>query len=155
MTADVVEYAMNKIWKVVRSWNPLVIVLEHSRFSFLATFIYLSIYILCFLCCFSKVLSLCTFQFAHRDCIQRWCEEKGNTTCEICLKVLILFSFFFIMIIVSVSLSFFTSCLVIRELFCWILQVCVYILYKLRKAKDKRTSMLLSKFHVRLLSYSF
>lgn len=26
-------------------------------------------------------------QFAHRECIQRWCEEKGNTTCEICLQV--------------------------------------------------------------------
>ncbi|KAK8718153.1 hypothetical protein V6N13_045398 [Hibiscus sabdariffa] len=25
-------------------------------------------------------------KFAHRDCIQRWCNEKGNTTCEICLK---------------------------------------------------------------------
>ncbi|KAK8693779.1 hypothetical protein V6N13_071348 [Hibiscus sabdariffa] len=25
-------------------------------------------------------------KFAHRDCIQRWCEEKGNTTCEICLQ---------------------------------------------------------------------
>nr|XP_043610750.1 E3 ubiquitin-protein ligase MARCHF8-like [Erigeron canadensis] len=27
-----------------------------------------------------------TVKFAHRDCIQRWCEEKGNTTCEICLQ---------------------------------------------------------------------
>ncbi|XP_065860346.1 uncharacterized protein [Euphorbia lathyris] len=27
-----------------------------------------------------------TVKFAHRDCIQRWCNEKGNTTCEICLK---------------------------------------------------------------------
>ncbi|XP_030488502.2 uncharacterized protein LOC115705299 [Cannabis sativa] len=26
-----------------------------------------------------------TVKFAHRDCIQRWCNEKGNTTCEICL----------------------------------------------------------------------
>ncbi|KAG8475290.1 hypothetical protein CXB51_031942 [Gossypium anomalum] len=25
-------------------------------------------------------------KFAHRDCIQRWCNEKGNTTCEICLQ---------------------------------------------------------------------
>ncbi|KAF1874864.1 hypothetical protein Lal_00007479 [Lupinus albus] len=23
-------------------------------------------------------------QFAHRKCIQRWCNKKGNTTCEIC-----------------------------------------------------------------------
>lgn len=29
-----------------------------------------------------------TVKFAHRDCIQRWCNEKGNTTCEICLQVL-------------------------------------------------------------------
>ncbi|RWR76456.1 Ubiquitin--protein ligase [Cinnamomum micranthum f. kanehirae] len=27
-----------------------------------------------------------TVKFAHRECIQRWCEEKGNTTCEICLQ---------------------------------------------------------------------
>ncbi|KAJ6680086.1 AMINOACYLTRANSFERASE E1 UBIQUITIN-ACTIVATING ENZYME-RELATED [Salix purpurea] len=27
-----------------------------------------------------------TVKFAHRDCIQRWCNEKGNTTCEICLQ---------------------------------------------------------------------
>lgn len=26
-------------------------------------------------------------QFAHRDCVQRWCDEKGNTSCEICLQV--------------------------------------------------------------------
>ncbi|XP_010259330.1 PREDICTED: uncharacterized protein LOC104598799 [Nelumbo nucifera] len=25
-------------------------------------------------------------KFAHRECIQRWCNEKGNTTCEICLQ---------------------------------------------------------------------
>ncbi|XP_062100062.1 acetyl-CoA acetyltransferase-like [Humulus lupulus] len=23
--------------------------------------------------------------FAHKDCIQEWCNKKGNTTCEICL----------------------------------------------------------------------
>ncbi|XP_010422642.1 PREDICTED: uncharacterized protein LOC104707894 [Camelina sativa] len=28
-----------------------------------------------------------TVKFAHRSCIQRWCDEKGNTTCEICLQV--------------------------------------------------------------------
>lgn len=46
------------------------------------------------LLCFARVLILillnnCVFvgQFAHRDCIQRWCNEKGNTTCEICLQV--------------------------------------------------------------------
>ncbi|XP_073151438.1 uncharacterized protein [Henckelia pumila] len=27
-----------------------------------------------------------TVEFAHRDCIQRWCNEKGNTVCEICLQ---------------------------------------------------------------------
>ncbi|KAH0451332.1 hypothetical protein IEQ34_018631 [Dendrobium chrysotoxum] len=26
------------------------------------------------------------FQFAHRGCIQRWCDEKGSTVCEICLE---------------------------------------------------------------------
>ncbi|KAG6787048.1 hypothetical protein NC652_007094 [Populus alba x Populus x berolinensis] len=28
-----------------------------------------------------------TVKFAHRECIQRWCNEKGNTNCEICLQV--------------------------------------------------------------------
>ncbi|CAI9105505.1 OLC1v1004436C1 [Oldenlandia corymbosa var. corymbosa] len=27
-----------------------------------------------------------TIQFAHRDCIMRWCIEKGNAVCEICLQ---------------------------------------------------------------------
>ncbi|CAI0469769.1 unnamed protein product [Linum tenue] len=27
-----------------------------------------------------------TVKYAHRDCIQRWCDEKGNTICEICLQ---------------------------------------------------------------------
>lgn len=27
-----------------------------------------------------------TIKFAHRDCIQRWCLEKGSTVCEICLQ---------------------------------------------------------------------
>ncbi|XP_068661157.1 uncharacterized protein [Aristolochia californica] len=27
-----------------------------------------------------------TLKFAHRACVQRWCDEKGNTTCEICLQ---------------------------------------------------------------------
>nr|VDD53585.1 unnamed protein product [Brassica oleracea] len=27
-----------------------------------------------------------TLKFAHRDCIQRWCDEKGNTIYEICLQ---------------------------------------------------------------------
>ncbi|RWW38816.1 hypothetical protein BHE74_00055915, partial [Ensete ventricosum] len=26
-------------------------------------------------------------QYAHRKCIQKWCNEKGDTTCEICLQV--------------------------------------------------------------------
>lgn len=25
-----------------------------------------------------------SLQYAHRRCVQRWCNEKGNTTCEIC-----------------------------------------------------------------------
>ncbi|ONK63188.1 uncharacterized protein A4U43_C07F12310 [Asparagus officinalis] len=31
-------------------------------------------------------LKLYGFQFAHRRCIQRWCDEKGSTVCEICLQ---------------------------------------------------------------------
>ncbi|XP_039136148.1 uncharacterized protein LOC120273569 [Dioscorea cayenensis subsp. rotundata] len=27
-----------------------------------------------------------TLKFAHRGCIQRWCEEKGSIVCEICLQ---------------------------------------------------------------------
>ncbi|KAG6471660.1 hypothetical protein ZIOFF_069106 [Zingiber officinale] len=27
-----------------------------------------------------------TLQFAHRKCVQKWCNEKGDTTCEICLQ---------------------------------------------------------------------
>ncbi|CAL5192954.1 unnamed protein product [Lathyrus oleraceus] len=29
-----------------------------------------------------------TLQYAHRICVQRWCNEKGDTTCEICLQQL-------------------------------------------------------------------
>ncbi|EFJ16714.1 hypothetical protein SELMODRAFT_67929, partial [Selaginella moellendorffii] len=25
-------------------------------------------------------------KYAHRKCVQRWCNEKGDTTCEICQK---------------------------------------------------------------------
>ncbi|PKA63501.1 E3 ubiquitin-protein ligase MARCH6 [Apostasia shenzhenica] len=25
-----------------------------------------------------------SLKYAHRKCVQRWCDEKGNTTCEIC-----------------------------------------------------------------------
>ncbi|CBI33576.3 hypothetical protein VitviT2T_021784 [Vitis vinifera] len=25
-----------------------------------------------------------SLKYAHRGCVQRWCNEKGNTTCEIC-----------------------------------------------------------------------
>ncbi|GAB4825480.1 hypothetical protein Ancab_008353 [Ancistrocladus abbreviatus] len=28
-----------------------------------------------------------TLKFAHRKCIQRWCDKKGDITCEICNKV--------------------------------------------------------------------
>lgn len=27
-----------------------------------------------------------SLKFVHRRCVQRWCNEKGNTTCEICHK---------------------------------------------------------------------
>ncbi|RZC88732.1 hypothetical protein C5167_031106 [Papaver somniferum] len=28
-----------------------------------------------------------TLKYAHRKCVQRWCDEKGNTTCEICQEL--------------------------------------------------------------------
>lgn len=31
-------------------------------------------------------------QYAHRKCVQRWCNEKGDTICEICRKVGITFT---------------------------------------------------------------
>ncbi|XP_030536870.1 uncharacterized protein LOC115745452 isoform X2 [Rhodamnia argentea] len=27
-----------------------------------------------------------SLKYAHRDCVQRWCSEKGDTTCEICCQ---------------------------------------------------------------------
>ncbi|CAD5164577.1 unnamed protein product [Musa acuminata subsp. malaccensis] len=27
-----------------------------------------------------------SLKYAHRKCVQRWCNEKGDTVCEICLK---------------------------------------------------------------------
>lgn len=27
-----------------------------------------------------------SLKYAHRRCVQRWCNEKGNTTCEICYQ---------------------------------------------------------------------
>ncbi|XP_042407060.1 uncharacterized protein LOC121996954 [Zingiber officinale] len=27
-----------------------------------------------------------SMKFAHRECVQRWCNEKGDTICEICLQ---------------------------------------------------------------------
>ncbi|KAG6536548.1 hypothetical protein ZIOFF_001606 [Zingiber officinale] len=32
-------------------------------------------------------LRLPSFQFAHRECVQRWCDEKGSNVCEICRQV--------------------------------------------------------------------
>ncbi|XP_074561201.1 uncharacterized protein LOC141817460 isoform X2 [Curcuma longa] len=28
-----------------------------------------------------------TLKFAHRECVQRWCDEKGSNVCEICRQV--------------------------------------------------------------------
>uniref|UniRef100_A0A2P2L6H6 Membrane associated ring finger 1 8 n=1 Tax=Rhizophora mucronata TaxID=61149 RepID=A0A2P2L6H6_RHIMU len=28
-----------------------------------------------------------SLKFAHRKCVQRWCNEKGDITCEICHQV--------------------------------------------------------------------
>lgn len=44
--------------------------------------------------CFEFWLIITSHQFAHRDCVQRWCDEKGNTNCELCLQVRFLHSFF-------------------------------------------------------------
>ncbi|KAL7001043.1 hypothetical protein U1Q18_002197 [Sarracenia purpurea var. burkii] len=30
-----------------------------------------------------------TLKYAHRRCVQRWCNEKGDTVCEICHQVLL------------------------------------------------------------------
>lgn len=27
-----------------------------------------------------------SLKYAHRGCVQRWCDEKGSTVCEICLQ---------------------------------------------------------------------
>ncbi|EPS74335.1 hypothetical protein M569_00421, partial [Genlisea aurea] len=27
-----------------------------------------------------------TLKFAHRKCVQRWCNKKGDKTCEICYQ---------------------------------------------------------------------
>jgi len=27
-----------------------------------------------------------SLKYAHRGCVQRWCDEKGSTLCEICLQ---------------------------------------------------------------------
>ncbi|KAK7295745.1 hypothetical protein RJT34_18657 [Clitoria ternatea] len=29
-----------------------------------------------------------TLKYAHQECVQRWCNEKGDTTCEICQQQL-------------------------------------------------------------------
>lgn len=31
-------------------------------------------------------------QYAHRKCVQHWCNEKGDITCEICHQVCLLLS---------------------------------------------------------------
>nr|CAB3464529.1 unnamed protein product [Digitaria exilis] len=31
-----------------------------------------------------------SLKYAHRKCIQRWCDEKGDTICEICLQLMVL-----------------------------------------------------------------
>ncbi|KAK9049324.1 hypothetical protein SSX86_031707 [Deinandra increscens subsp. villosa] len=36
-----------------------------------------------------------SLKFAHRKCVQRWCNEKGDTICEICHKVISLASFIY------------------------------------------------------------
>ncbi|RWV85594.1 hypothetical protein GW17_00052604 [Ensete ventricosum] len=43
-------------------------------------------------CCSFCVIGyrLLLVQYAHRKCVQRWCNEKGDTVCEICLKYVFL-----------------------------------------------------------------
>jgi len=35
-------------------------------------------------------------QYAHRKCVQHWCDEKGDITCEICHQVCFLYNSFHI-----------------------------------------------------------
>ena len=68
-------------------------------------------------------------QFAHRDCIQRWCDEKGNTTCEICLQV-----WFWSFGLYELSRKF--SLFTIIYIWIWILRMNKYfLLFKKRKRK--------------------
>lgn len=67
-------------------------------------------------------------QYAHRSCVQRWCNEKGNTMCEICQQVdysifcsfLYLFNFFSLLLnksILFISMHSQKSILLIIYLF--------------------------------------
>ena len=40
-----------------------------------------------YLCLGCSHLDFYVVQYAHRACVQRWCNEKGDTTCEICHEV--------------------------------------------------------------------
>ena len=36
----------------------------------------------------NSVTVACLLQYAHRKCVQRWCNEKGDIICEICRQVI-------------------------------------------------------------------
>ncbi|KAG6417771.1 hypothetical protein SASPL_119964 [Salvia splendens] len=42
-------------------------------------------------------------KFAHRDCVQRWCDEKGNTICEICLQISWLSCIIYIIVYININ----------------------------------------------------
>ncbi|KAJ0786155.1 putative E3 ubiquitin-protein ligase MARCH [Helianthus annuus] len=45
-----------------------------------------------------------SLKFAHRKCVQRWCDEKGDTICEICHKVSISLSTLYFLFKISVKI---------------------------------------------------
>nr|DAD31260.1 TPA_asm: hypothetical protein HUJ06_010111 [Nelumbo nucifera] len=61
-------------------------------------------------------------QFAHRKCVQRWCNEKGDITCEICHQVLSIASY------LLMTASFFFFSLYLRGYF-FLLLVKIYVLF--------------------------
>ena len=71
-----------------RTWRLLVLVMAVWRFKMKKKTIW---FFLCFISLFFFFFFfLKTFlgtQYAHRKCVQRWCNEKGDITCEICHQV--------------------------------------------------------------------
>lgn len=86
--------------------ESILVICVLSWCSFLCSVLY---FWLCHMKCsyaWNVVCLLFANQFAHRACVQRWCNEKGDITCEICNQVMGLsesffcaFTFFFIVLI--------------------------------------------------------